>query len=235
MLALTIGGTSYAAVVLERGSVETKHLAPGAVTGAKVKNGTLGLKKLKPTAIEALKGEQGPAGPQGPQGEEGEPGAQGPPGTPPSMVTSTVAGPLTTSSDVFVDIGGPSVTVTVPNSGFIEVIASAHTTGVNDDGAVALFEDGNLVPTGNADDLCLGPPETLFNTPGDFSFGEEGTWGTPGVFSPFGCGTPGPPGSVLYKRTPGVHTYSLRFADCGCDPDTPSDYDNIFLGITPRP
>ena len=33
-----------------------------------------------------------------------------------------------------------------------------------------------------------------------------------------GCGTiGGVPGSMLFDRTPGEHTYELRYADCGCD------------------
>jgi hypothetical protein len=40
-VAIALGGTSYAAVTLPRGSVDTKQLRAGAVTDAKVKRGSL--------------------------------------------------------------------------------------------------------------------------------------------------------------------------------------------------
>jgi len=76
-LAVALGGTSYATVLqvprasvgtvqLKTGAVTTKKLAQNAVTGAKVRNGSL------------LKGDfapgQLPAGPTGPQGPAGPPG-----------------------------------------------------------------------------------------------------------------------------------------------------------------
>lgn len=40
----------------------------------------------------------------------------------------------------------------------------------------------------------------------------------PAVTLGFGCGTPGAvPGPMLFPRTPGPHTYELRYADCGCE------------------
>jgi hypothetical protein len=77
-LFIALGGSSYAAVQLTRGSVKTQHIARGAVTGIKVKNGTLRKGDFRTGVL--LKGEQGPAGPAGSQGPTGPQGVQGVPG-----------------------------------------------------------------------------------------------------------------------------------------------------------
>ena len=74
-LFLALGGSSYAAVQLSRGSVKTKHLAAGAVTGAKVKNRSLRARDFSAGSLPA--GPRGPAGAQGPKGDAGSPGAPG--------------------------------------------------------------------------------------------------------------------------------------------------------------
>ena len=76
-LAVALGGTSYATVLqvpkasvgtaqLKTGAVTTKKLAPNAVTGAKVRNGSLLKADFGPGQL--------PAGPTGPQGPAGAPG-----------------------------------------------------------------------------------------------------------------------------------------------------------------
>ncbi len=76
-LAVVLGGTSYAAVLqiprasvgtaqLKTGAVTTKKLAANAVTGAKVRNGSLLKADFGPGQL--------PAGPTGPQGPAGPPG-----------------------------------------------------------------------------------------------------------------------------------------------------------------
>jgi hypothetical protein len=49
----------------------------GLITGAQIKNGTIGLADLSAKAEKSLKGQRGPAGPQGPQGQQGQQGAKG--------------------------------------------------------------------------------------------------------------------------------------------------------------
>lgn len=71
-LIVALGGTSYAAIKLPANSVGTKQLKKNAVTGAKVKNGSLAAGDFKASSL--------PRGPQGPQGPQG---VQGPPGTTP--------------------------------------------------------------------------------------------------------------------------------------------------------
>jgi hypothetical protein len=79
-LFVALGGTSYAAITLKRGSVKGKHIAKNAVTGPKVKNGSLRAGDFR--TGELPRGEQGAAGPQGIQGPRGDQGESGPPGAP---------------------------------------------------------------------------------------------------------------------------------------------------------
>jgi hypothetical protein len=69
-LAIALGGTSYAALVLPANSVGTTQLKSGAVTKSKIARKT----------IAALHGTRGARGPQGIQGIQGVQGAQGAPG-----------------------------------------------------------------------------------------------------------------------------------------------------------
>ncbi|MGH2960733.1 MAG: hypothetical protein ACRDL3_00860 [Solirubrobacterales bacterium] len=147
------------------------------------------------------------------------------------VVSDTEAGQVTTTSESYVSRGGPTVTVTVPASGMIEVWAQFDTTDA-DGGAISLYEDGQQVP-GQADcdpdvqnSLALvegggGPP------------GNPITAGTPAALDvALGCLTTGAPGPVLFQRPPGEHTYELRYADpCPC---VGSVFSNRILRIAPR-
>lgn len=82
-LFVALGGTSYAAVTLSKGSVKSRHLASNAVTSAKVKDGSLSARDFKAGQLPA--GRDGAAGAQGPTGvagERGGDGASGPAGAP---------------------------------------------------------------------------------------------------------------------------------------------------------
>src|SRR5829696_8962984 len=78
-LIVALGGVSYAAGVLPKGSVGTAQLQKQAVTASKLRaNSVSGLKVRDGTlAATDFKAGQLPAGPQGPKGD---PGAQGPKG-----------------------------------------------------------------------------------------------------------------------------------------------------------
>lgn len=68
-LAVALGGTGYAAIVLPANSVGTKQLKASAVTSVKVKDGTLRVTDFKAGQIPAgPAGAAGPAGPAGPTG-----------------------------------------------------------------------------------------------------------------------------------------------------------------------
>lgn len=66
-LLVAVGGTGYAAVTLPRNSVGTKQLAANAVTGAKVRNGSLRAEDFARGQLPAgARGERGAQGDRGP-------------------------------------------------------------------------------------------------------------------------------------------------------------------------
>jgi hypothetical protein len=67
-LFVALGGTTYAAVSLPRGSVGSKQLRSGAVSSTAVKDRSLQTRDLSLATRSSLKGMAGPAGPQGPAG-----------------------------------------------------------------------------------------------------------------------------------------------------------------------
>ena len=143
-------------------------------------------------------------------------------------VSATAAGTVTTSNDAeYEDLGGPEVTVRVPQSGLIEVYAQAAIA----DGAMSLYEDGQQVPDQDPNDACDGPEGVLINFVTTPAF----VVSTPGIFSfTGGCGSNTAPGPVLFETTPGQHTYELRYADCGCETD-PAEFSDRTLAVVPRP
>lgn len=77
-LFIALGGSAYAATALPKNSVGTKQLKNNAVTGPKVKNGSLQLIDFKSGQLQpGDKGDKGDTGPQGLQGQPGQPGAKG--------------------------------------------------------------------------------------------------------------------------------------------------------------
>ena len=74
-LFIALGGAAFAATKLPANSVGTKQLKNGAVTGAKVKSGSLLSSNFAQGQLPA--GPQGPKGETGREGREGEPGQQG--------------------------------------------------------------------------------------------------------------------------------------------------------------
>lgn len=88
-LFIALGGASYAAVQIPKGSVGTKQLKKSAVTAKKIKNNAVTAKKLKKNAVNSSKVKDGsllardfkPGQlPRGETGPQGEPGAQWPAG-----------------------------------------------------------------------------------------------------------------------------------------------------------
>lgn len=99
-LFIALGGVSYAAVKLPARSVGSKELKTGAVTSAKVRNGSLRKKDFKKGQLprgasgsagaDGAAGEPGLNGAAGPKGDPGAPGAKGEPGL---AVSNGAAGP----------------------------------------------------------------------------------------------------------------------------------------------
>ena len=79
-LFLALGGSSYAALNLPKGSVGPKQLQKNSVSSKKVKPRSLLKSDIKKSALASLQGAQGPQGPQGLQGPQGVAGAPGAPG-----------------------------------------------------------------------------------------------------------------------------------------------------------
>ncbi len=142
--------------------------------------------------------------------------------------SQTLNGSVTTSNETdYQDLGGPSVSITVPSSGLVQVWAAADV----EEGSVSIYEDNSQLADQDPNGLCDGVPGALLAVPG-----------TPDAFvttanaAPFGgfCGAPGPPSAVLFKATPGEHTYTMRYADCGCDP-ADATFSDRFLAVSPLP
>lgn len=151
------------------------------------------------------------------------------------IVSETVPGTVTTASVTsYADLGGPSVTVDVPQSGIVEVAATV-TFGTPNDGLVGLFEDGQQVPLRQPAGICGSGDidEALLSMSTDL--GEDVTMSTPPASNlGLGCGTFGSAASpVQIETTPGTHTYSLRYADCGCDPSD-TTFSNRTLRVAGR-
>ena len=81
-LFVALGGSSYAALQLPKGSVGTKQLKRNAVTSPKVKPGSLVLSDFRASQRSRLRGPAGNAGPAGPAGARGPQGLIGPQGIP---------------------------------------------------------------------------------------------------------------------------------------------------------
>jgi hypothetical protein len=107
-LAVALGGTSYAAVVLPKNSVGTKQLKKNAVTSAKVKNRSL----LKVD----FKAGQLPAGPRGAKGATGNTGATGPS----DAFSAYLDGPVALPSGL-----ATIATLTLPDAGSYVIFAKA--------------------------------------------------------------------------------------------------------------
>ena len=88
-----LGGSSYAALQLPRGSVGTQQLRNGAVTSPKVKNNSLLVRDFRASQRSLLRGPRGVQGPQGARGPEGERGLRGEVG-PPGPATGAAGGAL---------------------------------------------------------------------------------------------------------------------------------------------
>lgn len=135
------------------------------------------------------------------------------------------------SSEEFAARGGPSVTLSVPASGLIEVWAQAR---IFNEGAVSLFEDGQ--PMDGQADLCSPDSDAgvLFSVSAET--GEPVTVSTPANVGVGICGSLGPPAPVLFKTSPGTHTYELRYASCGCeDPAEAAGFADRRLFVAARP
>jgi hypothetical protein len=235
-LFLALGGGAYAAFKLPKDSVGSKQLKANAVNSSKVKDGSLLAGDFKTGQI--------PAGPRGLQGLPGSPGLKGDKGDPCLATDPSCKGPkgdtgdvarwtssivpneeiITTSSGVPFEDGappGPSVTVTVPTSGLVELYARVHIKNdANGEGMVGLRIDGAPAEACGANGL---PILTLASADLDFATGG-------------GCGTQGSGSSIMVTATPGTHTFDLVYGigKTGAGPTT-VHFSDRRLYVAPRP
>lgn len=159
VLALGTGG-AYAA-----GKITTKQIAAGAVTSAKIKNGTVAPVDLSAAAKRTMTGPAGPAGmtgPTGPTGATGSTGATGPRGasawdTIPSgttvsgrIYTETVA--TATGQYVVQNVNLPAVAPAGLDNAHVNFAADSSTATTDDDAACTGSYEAPTAPAGK---VCL--------------------------------------------------------------------------------
>jgi hypothetical protein len=144
--------TSYAAVKIDGADIQN-----GSVTGKKLKNRTLGVKKLSEAAVDSLKGQTGAKGDVGPQGAVGPAGPQGPTGSQGEPGQNGAAG----ATNVVVRT---SEVKSLPPGFFTEVTASCH-PGERATGGGTEFIDGQY----GALQMVASHPEPSSGTPTGWS------------------------------------------------------------------
>jgi hypothetical protein len=130
LLGTTAIGQAAARMILPTNSVGTAQLKPSAVTGGKIKNGTLTAAKFKAGQLPAgSQGPKGDAGAQGPKGDAGAVGAKGDPGAQGPQGEQGIPGPKGDKGDpgsnIFAELFGDGTSNANKRSGFV----SAQHTG----------------------------------------------------------------------------------------------------------
>lgn len=159
-----------------------------------------------------------------------------------TKVASAIVSGVVASNAPFGDyeaLGGPAVTVQVPLSGLIEVWAQV---GIEEEegGAVGLYEDGAKITGISEPEICgdsggVEDGSALIDMTGGPNPGEFSAAATPPVPGFLGCASAGAPSSVLLSRTPGRHTYELRYSECSCNPGGGAEFRDRSLRVAPRP
>jgi hypothetical protein len=161
-LAVALGGTGYAAVVLPANSVGTRQLKNNAVNSSKVANGSLLKADFRAGQIPA--GPAGPAGAAGPAGPAGAAGAAGPAGPFPDTLPTgkTVRGAYNTGGTA---AGAGALANTAIS--FVYPFTTVPTVRIVLQGGAAPAEcPGNATsPQANAGFLCI-YEESRTNTSG---------------------------------------------------------------------
>ena len=144
-LFVALSGTSYAVVKLPPNSVGTPQLKSNAVTGPKVKDGSLSASDFAAGGLPTgPKGDPGPTGPQGPIGErglEGAAGPEGPAGTARAYASVAWNGSLDTDrSRGIVAVSKPGIGLyCVDVSSAIDVSSVAPVATINEQGSTYGF------------------------------------------------------------------------------------------------
>ena len=142
-----------AAIVAALVSAPAATAASGLITGAQIKNGSVGLVDLSAGAKRTLKGQRGPAGPAGVQGIQGVAG-----GFDPAKVTY-VTGPTRTFAPgeiEFVDASCPAGTRLLGGGYFASIshVAASKTYGDGLTWSVLINNDTSISIEANAHAIC---------------------------------------------------------------------------------
>jgi hypothetical protein len=145
-----------AAIVAALVSATAATAATGLITGAQIKNGSIGLVDLSANAKRALKGQRGPAGPQGLQGLQGLQGIAG--GFDPAKV-SYVTGPTRTFAPgeiEFVEATCPTGTKLLGGGYFANImhVSASKTYGDGQTWSVLINNDYGFAIDANAHAIC---------------------------------------------------------------------------------
>jgi hypothetical protein len=227
---VALGGAAYAVVALPANSVGTRQ----------VKNRSLGVVDLSRGAVRSLHGKAGSAGARsatGPTGATGAPGtaglngAKGDTGDVARWSSSLVPNEEIVSTPVslaFADgtVTGPSVTLTVPASGLVELYASVHIQNdPNGYGSVGLNVDNAPYPITNCglDTLLM---LSVPNGNSDYAASGNGSCGVrlPATTTP-----------TFVTTTPGTHTFKLVYAVTRNSGTTTVHFSDRRLFVAPRP
>ena len=209
-LFIALGGTSYAVTALPKNSVGTQQLKKNAVTGVKVKNGSLSSADF--AAGTLLKGDTGASGATGATGATGPQGATG------------AAGP---AGAQYSSVDGDSQTNPIESNA---VSVASGTIYLDQAGKYAMFARFDTTLTAN---MCAGGDPVLFlSTDGTVlaksarTFQDSGsTWDDLVLF-----------GKMNVAQAAGNHTARIM-AGCSNTPSTtplstPTHYNVAFLTIT---
>jgi hypothetical protein len=189
-LFIALGSGAYAATHLRANSVGSKAIKNGAVKSADIHNHGIKGHDIGNAQVKTRNLKNGAVTS----------------GKVSFVKSSVIAASNATTSNVPVDLGGPSVTVSVPSGGVVEIFAEAQIAdtggGANAVGQVSLTEP-HLVPTPSAI-LASGTPnfQTRFTSPG--------TNDADGVINPARASW-----ITIVPPAPGTYTFSLRYAAPG--------------------
>lgn len=176
MAALVAALSGTAAALQGHNTVKSNDIAPRAVKSSDIGVGAVGAKQLRGRAVTPAKS---------------------------GLVTSgSVAAANATTASSPTDLGGPSVSVTVPPGALIEiyVLADMSVTGTNT-ARVDLFEP-SLLP---------GSPQILASQSNSF----DRRYTAPGTADQDGVTAPTRSGWIVVPPLPGTYTFSLRYETSG--------------------
>jgi hypothetical protein len=182
-LVVAVGGVAFATIPDSQGTIHGCYLKA---------NGSL---RVAESASDCRSSELpiqwNQTGPTGPTGLQGPPGSGGQ-----TVAFDEKPGEVTTQSNTPVDLGGPSVTVTVPPSGLIAVFARATPSSPpSGEADVLLSEPTDFDPPVRLLAACCSNTRTEWTEPGG------------AVIDRLKAGW------LVLEATPGTHTYKLVYQE----------------------